>query len=254
MWPRFQRLFGDRPPAEVPESGPRGETERTRGVQLFRLTVDDGGEFLVVRAAALTLGHTRSPAADLAFLADVDDVHAELEVLESLSRGRTWTLRPVGESRVEVAGEVLEAFGRVLSHDDRVLLGGNLAFRFQQPDPSSSSAVLELQRGIECFGATNVLLLDDGPGGQVRIGPSRSCHVGVTSFSVELRLAAVGERLELMRYDLEGNVLSTHGLRVPLPLAERVPVSVPRGGGSGKAPLLVTLSPVQAPSGWGSAP
>jgi len=222
-------------------------------VQIFRLTVDDGGEFLVASAPALTLGHLRHPAADLPFLADVDDVHAELEAVESLSRGRTWNLRPIGASHVEIERERVGSTGRHLAHDDGVLLGGNLAFRFRQPDPSSSSAVLELQRGIECLGATNVLLMDAGPAGRVRIGPSRACHVCVTSFSVELRVVAGPEGLELMRHDLEGQILSTRGLRVPLPLVERVPVSVPRGDGSGRAPLLLTLSPVEAAPGRGGA-
>lgn len=156
--------------------------------QRFLLAVDDGGEFFVVSGPSVTIGHLRSPSADLPFLADVEAEHARLELLDSFHTGPRWTLASLSGSRILVAGRFLDDAPVILSHDDLVQLGPNLSFRFRSPDPASSSAVLDLLSGADCQGARHVLLFARGAGGRVRVAARLDRHIPIPELAHEISL------------------------------------------------------------------
>lgn len=166
--------------------------------RLFHLAVDDGGEFLVASGARLVFGHLRSRAADLPFLADVGGAHAELVRAESFHGGQRWHLAAcAANAALRVNGVALPAGGASLSDGDRVELARNLAFRFVANDAASSSALLELEHGVECHGALRVLLLCPGAAGRVRIGPKRRRLVTVADLEHDVALELAGDTLRI---------------------------------------------------------
>lgn len=166
---------------------PDARAEAARAVR-FHMAVDDGGEFLVVCGSRLTIGHLRSPRSDLPFLADVESDHAVLSRDESFHAGAIWRLERRAARAVKVNGRVLETDVADLADGDVVELAQNLAFRFRAPEPSSSSAVLELAAGAECLGAVRILLLSSGSSGRVRIGPRRIRHIPVADLLEEVSI------------------------------------------------------------------
>ncbi len=156
--------------------------------QRFLLAVDDGGEFFVASGPSVTIGHLRSPAADLPFLADVEAEHARLELLDSFHTGPRWTLASLSGTRTLVAGRFLGEAPVILSNDDLVQLAPNLSFRFRSPDPASSSAVLDLLSGADCQGARHVLLFARGPGGRVRVAARLDRHIPIPELAHEISL------------------------------------------------------------------
>lgn len=170
---------------------------------LFRLVVDDAGEFLAAVGTAVTLGHASSTLADLVFLAHVEREHARLLFTNDFHAGPTWRIVPLGSARIEVDGRIAGPAGAVVQDGARVVLGPNLAFRFSAADLSSSSIVLELEGGWECAGATRVLLFVPGPDGRVTIGArgSRTIQVGDLEDDVTLEVVegtAAGEPQRLV--------------------------------------------------------
>lgn len=195
------------------------------------LSVDGAGQFLLCGAERLTLGHRRAARADLGFLADVGALHATLVRADSLHSGPGWCIEPCGSERVTVAGTLVPAAGRRLTPGERVRLGANLEFCLELPDPSSASAVLELQRGAECAGARRIVLLAPGPGGRVRIGPARHHHMPVPGLEFELVLEWHGGELELAsEIELSGALQGERG-RLPFPPRDRLALAcgTPRG-------------------------
>src|SRR5262245_50155769 len=185
----------------------------------FHLAIDDGGELFVVAGPRVVIGHLRSRSADLPFLADIELEHAILTLADSFHGGPTWWIRRGEEVPVPLAdGELVE-------------LAANLAFVFHAPDPSSSSAVLDLRAGAECEGARRVLLLAPGAAGRVRIGRAPARHVQIADLVQDVTL------------ELEGANLRIGGATIPCPPAQLVALPVPARG-PGKPPLGLTLWPV----------
>ena len=221
----------------------------------FRLAVDEGGEYLVCTRESLVIGHSRSLAADLPFLADVGARHARLERRESLRGGVVWHLRPLEREPVWVGDRRVDEDGAPLAPGVPARLSTNLVFRLRVPDPASESCVLELLKNTECAGAQRILLFAPGVGGRVRIGPARHRHVRVAS-EHDVSLIASGEKLV---------VASSSGLRVGAtepdpphtveldhPPPRRVDVAVGRAAG-GSPPFTLSFAPVEFVGGVESA-
>jgi len=193
-----------------------GAGDQAQAMAPLVFSVDDVGQFLVLAAQRLVLGHQNDGVADLPFVANVGARHAELRRRDSLRAGSVWWLRPLGQERVYLNETLLDE-ERPLLPGDRFRLSDNLSLVFDCPDPASQSAVLELQGKEECLGAQRVILMADGAGGRVRVGagtqrmirvpnlePELSLtrepgRISISSSGAELRLAgeAVGPRLEL---------------------------------------------------------
>jgi len=174
-------------PAEKPPAPP--PVPRAAGAPLrFHLAIDDGGEFLVVSGASITIGHARSGEADIPLLADLESVHARLVWSESFHAGPGWHIEPISSGVVEVAGRLLGAESQRLADGDEVRLAPNLSFRFRLPVLSSSTALLNLMHGAESEGAVSVLLLLPGASGRVRIGPQLRRHVPITGLEHEVEM------------------------------------------------------------------
>ncbi len=191
------------------------------------------------------MGHLQGDA-DLPFLADVARHHARLERHLSLREGPRWILSPLGDEHVRVDTELLTA-PKTLAPGELVELGANLLFRYRLPDPASETAVLELSGGAECFGATNVLLFAEGPGGRLRIGSARECHVRTQGLERELVMHREGDRLFLAsEAPFEGSLKGEHGLTLPCPPPRRFELSVSRGarGEKNEPPFGVGVGPV----------
>lgn len=161
----------------------------------FHVEVDDGGEFLAVAGARIVIGHLRSSAADLRFLADIDADHVRLVRRDSFHAGPSWQLERGLAPKIRVNGRVLEDPSTGLFDGDEVELARNLSFRFREPQPSSQSAVLELLRGAECEGALKILLLAPGEAGVVRIGSKRDRHIPLADIEHEVSLKLSGSEL-----------------------------------------------------------
>ena len=163
--------------------------------QRFLLAVDDGGEYFVAAGETLTIGHLRSPAADLPFLADVEAEHARLSIADSFHGGPRWNLAALAKARILAAGRFVEGAPVELAHGDLVQLAPNLAFRFRSPDPASASAVLDLLSGADCQGARHVLLFARGPAGRVRIAARTDRHIPVPELTHEVSLEIAAGKL-----------------------------------------------------------
>jgi len=168
-------------------------SEADRSARRVLMTVDDAGDFLLCAGDDLLLGHARGGAADLPVLADVGIEHVRLERRSSLAGGSEWFVVPLAGERVLRNAEPLFA-PAPLFDEDELLLGSNLRVRFRQPDPASASAVLDLLGGIDCLGATHVVLLAPGAGGRVRIGARGGRHVRVPNLEpgFEISLGPTG--------------------------------------------------------------
>lgn len=238
-----------RVPAKHGAPAPGGTRARTEALR-FHLAVDDGGEFLVVCSASVTLGHARAGRADVPFLADIESRHARLVREESFHHGPTWRVEPVESAHVEVGDRPLSA-PELLTDGDVVRLAPNLAFRFRLPEPSSTSAVLELFHGAESEGAVRVLLLAPGPSGRVRIGPRRLRHVPVAGLEHEVELSLVENALKIV---CEGGVrvLGVDAADeaaiekcVPFPPTRRYDVSV-NARPSQRPPFCLAIDPIES--------
>ena len=199
--------------------------------QAFVFSVDELGNFLVVGADELVIGHARGAGVDLPFLADVGREHARLVRKLSFRGGISWSIVALGGERVSVGGEPCAEEGTQLENGDLVELGVNLVFRYVHPDPGSTTAVLELERGADCLGSGAIVLLAEGESGALRLGAATSCHLRVGILKGELRLTRSQAGLALEGDELErfdGNCAVTGKLE---PDAEgRLKLSTPLRG------------------------
>jgi hypothetical protein len=177
----------------------RSSADGAAPATLFHLAIDDGGEFLAAVGTRLVIGHLRSHAADLPLLADIEPSHAELRAATSFHGGLRWRLVPlVDDARLASMswrGRVLPREGVELAHGDRVQLARNLALRVVAPDAASSSSILELEHGLECHGATRILLFAPGPAGRVRLGRKRTRLIPIADLEHDVSLELEPGRL-----------------------------------------------------------
>ena len=219
----------------------------------FLLAVDDGGEFFVAAGSEFTIGHLRSPSADLPFLADVEADHARLAIADSFHSGPRWTLAARPGANVLLSGGALAGDPVLLSHGDVVELAPNLAFRFRCPDPASSSAVLDLTSNADLQGARHVLLLAPGKAGLVRIGSRRDRHVPVPDLSADIALEFVEEGSSSLVVRCPGGVRVQGGVSpagpdpaLSLPLPPPRSISLTLGArAAGRPPFGITVWPVR---------
>lgn len=223
--------------------------------RLFHLAIDDAGEFLVAAGARFVLGHLRSARADLPFLADVEGEHAELRLEASFHGGERWRVVPLVPGRpVRARGLDVPAQGHELAHGDRVELARNLAFRFVASEPSSSSAILELEHGAECHGAVRILLLAGGASGRVRIGPRQRRLIPVADLALEVVLELTGDELSVA---CAGGLRSGAAVVVPGPSARFAVACPPPArvdllvGARARPPFMLLFRPL-VPEGGGA--
>lgn len=167
----------------------------------FHLAVDDGGEYLVAFGSSLVVGHPRNRAAELPLLADIAPEHAALVFTpDSFHEGAHWSLEPRGApaGAIRINGASLSTRRRLVD-GDLVALSSQLALRVRLPDPASSSAVLELERGVECLGAQRILLFAPGAGGRIHVGRRTVDHVRIPRMETEIsvEIGADGDGHEL---------------------------------------------------------
>lgn len=231
---------------------------------LFHLAVDDGGEFVAAIGRALTIGHLRSRDAELPLLADIESRHARLSASESFHGGLRWRLEPVlgahdgsRPSAISWRGRELPLEGAELAHGDRIALARNATLRLVAPDAASSSAILELERGLECHGASRVLLLAPGPAGRVRLGRKRTrmIAIGDLEHDVTLELTESGLVVECDGGLSDGRTRVEPApraqLAIPLPLAGPVYLAV-GARTHPRPPFQITLRPLDSTPAGGS--
>ncbi|MBI5363038.1 MAG: hypothetical protein HZA53_07645 [Planctomycetes bacterium] len=248
------------PSAPSAPSAPGPDDRASAGparARLFHLAVDDGGEFLVAAGTRCVLGHLRSPRADLPFLADVEGEHAELRLEASFHGGERWRIVPLVPARPIRARDLgVPAEGHELAHGDRVELARNLAFRFVASEPSSSSAILELEHGAECQGAVRILLLAGGASGRVRIGRKRRRLIPVADLAEDVVLELKGDELVVACAGgvRSGAVVVAPGpearLALPCPPPARVDCLL---GARARPPFMLLLRPLAIEGGGARA-
>jgi rhodanese-related sulfurtransferase len=215
----------------------------------FHVDIDDGGGLLAVASDRIVIGHLRSSAADLRFLADVEAEHARLLRRDSFHAGPSWQIERASARELRVNGRAVESTSIGLFDGDEVELARNLAFRFREPQASSHSAVLELSRGAECEGALRVLLFAPGESGVVRIGSKRDRHIPLADIEHEISLKLTERELWV---HCAGGVRRQEGAATgesSTTLALECPPTRPehlacRARSSGRAPLWVSLRPI----------
>jgi hypothetical protein len=245
-----------RPPQDPPRADAPGKRLTARpfapellpggGPQRALLTVDDAGDFLLCAGREIVLGHARAGSADLPVLADVGPRHARFVLGASLAGGEEWQLQPLGTEKVFRNAEPVST-STALAHGDELRLGRNLELVFQLPDPASATAVLAFRRGIDCLGASCVVLFAAGSGGRIRLGAAAGRHVRVPTLLAGAELVLDGQRLRVA----SPAGVSSGGARAPalelaFPPPARVDVVVGEPPPGGRAPFSFSLAPIPA--------
>lgn len=181
--------------APIPAPGAPGAdadgTQAARPLRL-RLSIDDAGSFLLCAGEAAILGHSRAATCDVPVLGDLLPRHARFSLdPATFHAGRAWRVAPIGDARVELRGAELGAVGRTLRDGDRLRVGSRLGLTFLRSDPSSESALLRFDAGVEAAGAQHVVLLALGDGGRVRIGSTAACLVAAALGGAQIELSCV---------------------------------------------------------------
>lgn len=233
-----------------------GQVQRAAPPKIaFRLAVDDAGEFLVVVGLEFTLGHTSSAHADLPLLANVEREHLRLIFTDDFHTGPAWRIEPIGGARSSVRGRALAASGSSLADGDQVVLGQNSSFRFRASDMSSSSAVLELEHGIECRGAGRILVVVPGSDGRVSLGSSSNCTIRAAQLEhdVTLEVTLTTSAMPEARLSVGCSAGIARGVRPkegdPTALSILVPPEVPErftcgARSTSTAPFEIVLAPL----------
>lgn len=182
--------------------------------------IDDAGDYLIVAGSEFSLGHGGKGEPDIGFLGDLDPIHARIRLVESFHGGFKWVLQ-VGDEAP-----------RKLHHEDRIRLGASAEFRFDQRNPASASAVLELGRNTDAVGARRVMLLAPGPSGIVSIGARLSSHIPVAGLKSNILISYQGVAQPTLTFACDGGVRlqsdladGAVGAEVALPLKGRTNLS-----------------------------
>lgn len=232
-----------------PAERPSRVTSPSQSAPFFHLAVDDVGEFLVACRSELVLGHSRGGRADLGFLADLESAQARFVLEESFHGGPRWHLEGLVPGAFEIVGVECDSARVALDDQNVVRLGANFEFQFLAPDPASSSAVLKLLHGVECEGASRVLLFGEGEAGRVRMGARVSRHFVVPSLEEEVTLVQTAGELriygeEALRVwpEVKGSGEAPAELRLQIPPLERFDfVGAPRS--KNRPPFSFSITP-----------
>lgn len=221
----------------------------------FHLMIDDGGEFLALSGASITIGHSQAGKADVPLLGDLESLHARITFEESFHGGARWKITPESGGKVSVDGRrAHEGEAMELIDGAEVRLSPRVTFRFQRPDVASASARLSWLHGLEADGAPRVLLFAPGPSGRVTLGArtSRLLPVAGVEHEVELTLEPPSDPTEL-RVRCAGGVRrhsqdATEEFTLPCPPDRRLDLVV-GARPSSPVPFGLAITPVPPPSG-----
>ena len=207
-----------------------------------QLSLDEGGQALLVVGRCLSLGHANGGQTDIPIWGDLGEKVLEFTLGESFHGGARWRARALGEDAGQNA--------RDLDLEDEIPIGAGGALRLTQPCAASAAAVLELCGNLDADGARRVLLVPPGAGGTLRIGSTSDCHLFWQG-------AAPGSQAQLSVHE-DAGALTLHlrceeGLRSPdgepgtrwagpFPPTERVEVLLGEPD-SASRPLALCLSP-----------
>jgi len=212
-----------------------------------QLTLDEGGQALLVVGHCLSLGHAQSGAAHIPLWGDLGERVLEFTLRESFHGGARWQVRALGK------GESSEPLD--LDSSPGIPIGSAGTVRLSQPDPASAAAVLELHGNLDAEGARRVLLVPPGSGGALRFGPTSDCHLFWQGADPQahVHLSVCGE-YEDLRLHLDCG----EGLRLPdagsavhweMPFPPRDRVEVLLGDlDSSQPPCALCLSPSRPPT------
>lgn len=222
----------------------------------FHLAVDDAGDFLAIGGDEVVIGHRSAARADLPILGDLDSVHARILRSESFHGGAAWMIQPAQDRAVRVAGRAAPDGGTALFDGARVELSPQVAFDFHLPDPGSCSALIEWRRGIECEGASRVLLFAQGPAGRVRAACARDRHIVLRGTPRSFELELSGDRLRVASPDRVHAAGATEAARdvvVELPPSAPTHFSFGRRE-AGRPPFGISLRAVEVRGSgeWGA--
>lgn len=154
----------------------------------FLLRVDEGGEWLTLRADSITIGNLRDGTSDLQLLANLAGRHARFQRSMSFHGGMQDKI--VAErGEVFVNGSKIDQ--RALRTGDRIRFGGHVEMIYEMPVARSLTARLRLLGGFQVGGATRLLLMKDkGRDGRILLGAGQDCHVQVPGATGEVELFA----------------------------------------------------------------
>ncbi len=164
-----ETVVAARPPADTVVRGPRAPALAMN--RRLVLWVDGVGTYLILPRSRISLGRTGSSARpDIALPSELEGFHAEVSRLED-----DYFIAPA-QGEVQVNGRTVDR--HLLSHGDAIDLGNRCRIKFLLPTPMSSSAVLNLRRGLRVQGgAKDVILFDEN----IVLGPGERSHVRTRS-------------------------------------------------------------------------
>ncbi len=117
------------------------------------------------------------------------------------------------------------------------------------PDPASQTALLELQKGVECAGARTVVLFAEGEGGRLRIGPATQRHIRVASLEHEITLVRRDQRLYVScEATIRGAEAGERGFSLPCPPPQRFDLSIGKPEGA-RPPFGLAIGPSELAEG-----
>jgi hypothetical protein len=166
-----QPALGPTSSRPVPGPVPGGSALPTK----FLLQVDGAGSYLILRKSHITLGPiSSSRAADVALVAEPSAAHISIERLED-----DYFLRTGNSSKLLASG-------------DRICLSPRCTLTFAMPNPSSTTATLELVAGrFPRADIRRVILLDQ----DLIIGPHSTAHIRADHLTESVVIRATDERL-----------------------------------------------------------
>jgi tetratricopeptide (TPR) repeat protein len=141
----------------------------------FLLQIDGAGSYLILRKSHVTLGPiSSSRSADVALVAEPSAANISIERLED-----DYFLRAANSSKLLASG-------------DRISLSPRCTLTFTLPNPSSTTATLELVAGrFPRADIRRVILLDQ----DLIIGPSGASHIRADHLTESVVMQATEERL-----------------------------------------------------------
>lgn len=170
MLPRANREIGVRPPRDRAVSERSHSVERpATGVSKWQLLVDGAGSYLVLCQDRVTIGRAGGPdaEADIALMADISAVHAEIARVED-----DYFL--FARKPLLVNGRTVSQ--RLLENGDKIEFSRHARLTFRLPNRRSASAVLELGGSQRLAGDVRRVVLFDR---HATMGPGPGNHVVV---------------------------------------------------------------------------
>ncbi|MCH2106906.1 MAG: hypothetical protein MK291_09720, partial [Planctomycetes bacterium] len=233
-----------------------GHADEAGSARGFRLILDDLGEFLVPLREEFSLGHARAGRADFGVMADLEALHVRFCVRESFHGGHRWCVAPVERAALRVRGETVSEDGVVLEPGLLLELSPSVRVEVEGLGEGASSIALRLKGGVECEGATRLLLMGRGAAGELTLGREVSASLRVAGLEEELSLRLTEELQLCLRSraplrvggGASGEAAADGALSLPVPPASHVDVLV-GASRDGRPPYGVMLAPLTSTRG-----